>query len=160
FHGAKNFPFRKVAATRDVPLDDGTDDATYLAALAAELPPALAAARPDLVVYLAGADPHEGDRLGRLALTFDGLAARDDTVLRACREIGVPVCVVIAGGYGRDVHDTVRVHLQTVERRATRDGGVIRPTEPSEPQGTPGGTDGDTGDGAGIDARGGPAPGT
>jgi acetoin utilization deacetylase AcuC-like enzyme len=115
FHGAKNFPFRKVAATRDVPLDDGTDDATYLAALAAELPPALAAARPDLVVYLAGADPHEGDRLGRLALTFDGLAARDDTVLRACREIGVPVCVVIAGGYGRDVHDTVRVHLQTVE---------------------------------------------
>ena len=113
-HGARNFPFRKTPATRDVPLDDGTGDDAYLAALAAELPRALHAARADLVVYLAGADPHEGDRLGRLRLTFDGLAARDEFVLRSCREIGLPVCVVIAGGYGRDVRDTVRVHLSTL----------------------------------------------
>ena len=76
------------------------------------------AARADLVVYLAGADPHEGDRLGRLKLTFDGLARRDDLVLRTCREIGTPVCVTIAGGYGRDIADTVRVHLQTVATAA------------------------------------------
>jgi acetoin utilization deacetylase AcuC-like enzyme len=74
----------------------------------------LAAARPDLVVYLAGADAHEGDRLGRLALTFDGLARRDALVLAACREVGLPVAITIAGGYGRDIADTVRVHLNTV----------------------------------------------
>lgn len=113
-HGEKNFPFRKTPATRDVPLADGTGDDAYLDALRRELPRALAAARPDLVVYLAGADPHEGDRLGRLRLTFDGLAARDEHVLATCREVGVPVCITIAGGYGRDVRDTVRVHLATV----------------------------------------------
>jgi acetoin utilization deacetylase AcuC-like enzyme len=66
------------------------------------------------VVYLAGADPHEGDRLGRLRLTFDGLVRRDWLVLEACREVGLPVCVTIAGGYGRDVRDTVRAHVNTV----------------------------------------------
>jgi acetoin utilization deacetylase AcuC-like enzyme len=65
-------------------------------------------------MYLAGADPHEGDRLGRLALTFDGLARRDTVVLEMCREVGLPVCVTIAGGYGADVGDTVRIHLGTV----------------------------------------------
>ena len=113
-HGAKNFPFHKVAGSRDEELDDGTDDATYLARLSVALPEVLRAARADLVVYLAGADPHEGDRLGRLKLTFAGLARRDELVLRTCREIGLPVCVTIAGGYGRDIMDTVRVHLQTV----------------------------------------------
>ncbi len=113
-HGAKNFPFHKVPGTRDVELADGTGDDEYLALLAAHLPAVLRAAAPDLVVYLAGADPHEGDRLGRLALTFDGLARRDWMVLEACREVGLPVCVTIAGGYGRDVRDTVRVHVNTV----------------------------------------------
>ena len=113
-HGAKNFPFRKVPASRDEPLEDGIGDCLYLERLAAALPAVLRDARPDLVVYLAGADPHEGDRLGRLKLTFNGLAQRDDLVLRTCREIGLPVCVTIAGGYGRDITDTVRVHLQTV----------------------------------------------
>ncbi|MCC7054669.1 MAG: histone deacetylase [Gemmatimonadaceae bacterium] len=113
-HGARNFPFHKVPASRDEPLDDGTDDAAYLARLGAALPDVLRESRPDLVVYLAGADPHEGDRLGRLRLTFEGLAQRDELVLRTCREIGLPVCVTIAGGYGRDITDTVRVHLQTV----------------------------------------------
>ena len=113
-HGAKNFPFHKVNGSRDEELADGIDDDEYLTRLSGALPEVLHAARADLVVYLAGADPHEGDRLGRLQLTFEGLAQRDDLVLRTCREIGLPVCVTIAGGYGRDIADTVRVHLQTV----------------------------------------------
>jgi acetoin utilization deacetylase AcuC-like enzyme len=113
-HGARNFPFHKVPGTLDVELDDGTGDDAYLALLAEHLPRVLHAARADLVVYLAGADPHEHDRLGRLKLTFEGLRRRDWMVLESCREIGLPVCVTIAGGYGRDVRDTVRVHLDTV----------------------------------------------
>ncbi len=113
-HGAKNFPFHKVSGSRDIELADGTGDAEYLDLLSSALPEVLRAARPDLVVYLAGADPHEGDRLGRLLLTYDGLAQRDDLVLRTCREIGLPVCVTIAGGYGREIATTVAVHLQTV----------------------------------------------
>ena len=65
------------------------------------------------MVYLAGADPHEGDRLGRLKLTFDGLMRRDAMVLESCRDVGIPVCLTIAGGYGRDVNDTVAVHVNT-----------------------------------------------
>jgi acetoin utilization deacetylase AcuC-like enzyme len=113
-HGAKNFPFHKVPGTLDVELDDGTGDAEYLARLEAHLPVVLRDARPDLVVYLAGADPHEGDKLGRLRLTFEGLHRRDAVVLQLCREIGVPVCATMSGGYGRDVRDTVQVHLNTV----------------------------------------------
>jgi acetoin utilization deacetylase AcuC-like enzyme len=113
-HGAKNFPFHKVPGTLDIELADGTSDDEYLALLAEHLPTVIREAKPDLVVYLAGADPHEGDRLGRLALTFDGLKRRDYQVLECCRAIGIPVCVTIAGGYGRDVHNTVAVHLNTV----------------------------------------------
>ena len=113
-HGAKNFPFHKVPGTLDVELEDGTSDDAYLALLTEHLPRVLHAARPELVVYLAGADPHEHDRLGRLKLTFDGLRRRDWMVLESCREVGLPVCVTIAGGYGRDVHETVAVHLNTV----------------------------------------------
>ena len=113
-HGAKNFPFHKVPGTLDVELDDGTGDDAYLALLADALPRVLAASQPDLVVYLAGSDPHEGDRLGRLALTFDGLRRRDRMVLEGCRDVGIPVCLTISGGYGRDVHDTVAVHVNTV----------------------------------------------
>ena len=117
-HGRKNYPFQKVPGTLDVELEDGTGDDEYLARLADVLPGVLRDARPDLVVYLAGADPHEGDRLGRLRLTFAGLARRDWMVLAACREVGIPVAVTIAGGYGRSVHDTVTVHVNTV--RAAR----------------------------------------
>jgi acetoin utilization deacetylase AcuC-like enzyme len=118
-HGAKNFPFHKVPGSLDVELADGTSDDEYLALLATHLAPVLHAAQPDLVIYLAGADPHEGDRLGRLRLTFDGLRRRDAMVLQACREIGVPVCITIAGGYGRLVDDTVAVHLGTVAAAAS-----------------------------------------
>jgi acetoin utilization deacetylase AcuC-like enzyme len=113
-HGARNFPFHKVPGTLDVELDDGTGDDEYLARLGEHLPRVLRDAAPDLVVYLAGADPHERDRLGRLRLSFAGLMRRDAMVLEACREVGLPVCVTIAGGYGRDVRDTVAIHVNTV----------------------------------------------
>ena len=118
-HGRKNYPFRKVPGSLDIELDDGTGDDEYLARLGAALPNVLAGAAPDLVVYLAGADPHEGDRLGRLSLTFDGLARRDHLVLGAAREVGIPVAITIAGGYGRDIDTTVEVHCRTV--RAARE---------------------------------------
>ena len=113
-HGGRNYPFHKVPGTLDVELPDGTGDEAYLTALAAALPPVISAAAPDLAVYLAGADSHEGDRLGRLCLTFDGLARRDVMVLDACREVGIPVAITIAGGYGRNIEDSVQVHLNTV----------------------------------------------
>jgi acetoin utilization deacetylase AcuC-like enzyme len=69
---------------------------------------------PQLIIYLAGADPHEGDRLGRLKLTMDGLAARDRMVLDAARQRGIPVAVTMAGGYGRNMEETVAAHVQTV----------------------------------------------
>ena len=113
-HGGRNYPFHKVPGDMDVELADGTDDEEYLVRLADALPRVLAAAQPDLAIYLAGADAHERDRLGRLALTFDGLARRDAYVLERCREVGIPVAVTIAGGYGRDIADTVRAHVNTV----------------------------------------------
>ena len=112
-HGRRNYPFRKVAGDLDIELEDGTGDDEYLDLLDRSLPEVLSRARPDLVFLLAGADPHEGDTLGRLELTFDGLMRRDALVLDACRQIGLPVAIVVAGGYGRDIHDTVRVHVNT-----------------------------------------------
>lgn len=113
-HGGNNYPFRKAAGDLDIELADGTGDDEFLARLDASLPRVLASSVPDLVVYLAGADAHEGDRLGRLALTFDGLARRDHMVLHACREVGIPVAITIAGGYGRAIDTTVEVHCRTV----------------------------------------------
>jgi acetoin utilization deacetylase AcuC-like enzyme len=113
-HGGRNFPFHKVPGSLDVELADGTGDDDYLDALASALPRVIAAAAPDLVIFLAGSDPHEGDRLGRLRLTFDGLARRDAMVLDACREVGIPVAITIAGGYGTDINDSVAAHLNTV----------------------------------------------
>jgi acetoin utilization deacetylase AcuC-like enzyme len=112
-HGRRNYPFRKVPGTLDIELEDGTGDTEYLEKLSEALPTALAAARPDLVLYLAGADPHEGDTLGRLKLSFDGLMRRDALVLEAARAVGVPVAIAIAGGYGADIRHTVRVHVNT-----------------------------------------------
>ncbi|HEV7993604.1 MAG TPA: histone deacetylase [Gemmatimonadaceae bacterium] len=113
-HGGRNYPFHKVAGTLDVELADGTGDDDYLRELQTSLPRVLADSAPDLVVYIAGADPHESDALGRLALTFDGLARRDALVLESCREVGIPVAITIGGGYGRRIDDTVAVHLRTV----------------------------------------------
>jgi acetoin utilization deacetylase AcuC-like enzyme len=112
-HGGRNYPFEKVAGTLDIDLADGVEDAEYLRVLGEALAGVLHAAQPDLVVYLAGADPHEGDRLGRMKLTCAGLERRDGMVVQACREVGLPVVVVIAGGYGRRIEDTVAVHVAT-----------------------------------------------
>ena len=119
-HGARNFPFRKEASDLDVELPDGCTDAPYLDALAAALDQAWArqhsaAAAPGLAFYLAGADPHHGDRLGRLKLTAAGLAERDRRVFDFLRQRRVPVAVSMAGGYGRDIHTTVAVQLRTVQ---------------------------------------------
>ena len=112
-HGGRNYPFHKVPGTLDIELSDGVGDDDYLALLAESLPRVLSEGRPDLVVYLAGADPHERDRLGRLKLTFEGLERRDAMVLEACRAVGIPVAITIAGGYGVDVHETVAIHVAT-----------------------------------------------
>jgi len=118
-HGGKNYPFHKVPGTLDIELEDRTGDDAYLDALVSALPRVLADAAPDIVFYIAGADPHEGDALGRLALTFDGLIQRDRYVLSQCREVGIPVAVVIGGGYGRQVEDTVQVHVNTARVAST-----------------------------------------
>lgn len=113
-HGAGNFPFEKEPADVDVPLPDGTRDAGYLAALDAALTRGFEEGDPDLVIHVSGADPWEGDGLGRLAVTKRGLAERDRRVIRACRDRRVPVAVVMGGGYAPDVRDTVEIHLRTV----------------------------------------------
>jgi len=112
-HGGRNYPFHKVAGSLDVELPDGTRDEEYLDQLVRHLPDVLSRSQPDLVVYLAGADPHEGDALGRLRLSFYGLARRDSFVIHLCREVGLPVTITIAGGYGRSIDDTVRIHTET-----------------------------------------------
>jgi acetoin utilization deacetylase AcuC-like enzyme len=122
-HGAKNFPFHKEQSDLDASLPDGADDAGFLAALEEGLETALDAAQAQLAIYLAGADPFEDDRLGRLCVTKVGLAERDSMVLEACRERGIPVALTMAGGYARRVEDTVDVHFQSIRRAAdTRSG--------------------------------------
>jgi acetoin utilization deacetylase AcuC-like enzyme len=113
-HGARNFPVRKARSDFDIELPDATGDAPYLQQLAVALERVFTLARPELVIYLAGADPYHDDRLGRLALSFDGLAARDEMVLAACRQRTVPVAISMAGGYARDIDDTVSIHCRTV----------------------------------------------
>ena len=117
-HGANNFPFAKERGDLDVELPDGTDDRRYLDALMQALGEAFARSRPELAIYLAGADPYDDDRLGRLALTKQGLLNRDRLVFAACATAGVPVAVTMAGGYARDVDDTVEIHCNTVETAA------------------------------------------
>ncbi|MFZ5558534.1 MAG: histone deacetylase [Pseudomonadota bacterium] len=113
-HGAKNFPFHKEASDLDIELADGTGDREYLEALERGLAATFARAAPQLVIYLAGADPYRDDRLGRLALTKAGLLERDRLVLETCRRRNLPVAVAMAGGYARDIGDTVDIHYATV----------------------------------------------
>ncbi|WP_407925200.1 histone deacetylase family protein [Glacieibacterium frigidum] len=113
-HAAKNFPVRKAVSTRDVDLPDGTGDVEYLCILADELPALIDAHRPDLVLYQAGVDPHADDRLGRLALSDEGLRLRDDHVVTTCRARGVPVAATLGGGYGRDVRVIAERHVRGV----------------------------------------------
>ncbi|MBK7331699.1 MAG: histone deacetylase [Betaproteobacteria bacterium] len=123
-HGRQNFPFRKRASAIDVELDDGTTDDAYLATLATVLPRAIDRARPDLAIYLAGADPFEGDRLGRLGLSKAGLADRDRMVLDRLGALGIPVAIAMAGGYAEDVDDVVDIHFATVALALERAGAL------------------------------------
>jgi acetoin utilization deacetylase AcuC-like enzyme len=112
-HGANNYPLFKAESTLDVELADGTSDMEYLDTLAKHLP-SVFAAEPEIVFYLAGADPYRGDKLGRLAVSIDGLRERDAYVLRECYEREVPIVTVMSGGYGKDINDTVEIHCNTI----------------------------------------------
>jgi len=118
-HGSRNYPARKVDGHIDVGLPDGTSDAEYLAALDDALARMRARFTPTFLIFLAGADPHEGDRLGRLQLTFNGLRARDDRVFELAAHLQVPIAATMAGGYGHDIESTVQVHLNTVRAALT-----------------------------------------
>lgn len=109
-HAQKNYPARKVHSDLDIDLPDGTGDETYLARLESVLPVLVDYARPDLVIYNAGVDPHENDQLGRLKLTDDGLRRRDRAVFAFFRERRIPVCGVIGGGYSRDIEALAERH--------------------------------------------------
>ena len=112
-HGAKNFPFRKEASDLDIELPDGCGDQEYLAQLHLALHQLEQRCEPGLIFYLAGADPHEGDRLGRLQLSFEGLRQRDRMVLDWARQKQLPVAMAMAGGYGKDIADTVQVQMNS-----------------------------------------------
>ena len=113
-NGFRNYPFRRVPGDVDVDLPDGTGDDAYLEALERALPDALRRARPELCFVLAGADPFEGDRLGRLALTKEGLGERDTLIRDTVTAAGVPICLTLAGGYAEDVRDTVDINVNTL----------------------------------------------
>jgi acetoin utilization deacetylase AcuC-like enzyme len=112
-HGQKNFPFRKEASDLDVELPDGCGDDDYLHALEGALDELDRRFEPGLVIYLAGADPHEGDRLSRLKLTWDGLEARDRRVFDWAWQRRIPLAFAMAGGYGNRIEDTVQVQVNT-----------------------------------------------
>lgn len=119
-HGARNYPTTRIASDLDVDLPRGTADGDYLVALEGALATALAAGPYDIAFYLAGADPWEGDRLGTLALTKDGLRRRDQLVLDTLGAQRIPVCVTLAGGYAPDVADIVDIHAATASEVAAR----------------------------------------
>ena len=119
-HGARNYPFQRIPSDLDVDLETGMGDDGYLSALDAALDRAIPRAEADVAFYLAGADPWEGDRLGRLSLTKAGLRARDELVLDRLRAAGACVCVVLAGGYAEDVRDTVDINAATAAAVARR----------------------------------------
>jgi acetoin utilization deacetylase AcuC-like enzyme len=114
-HGEKNFPFRKEVSHLDIGLNDGVGDQEYLQTLNQTLEILESKFNPELIIYLAGADPHEGDRLGRLKLSMDGLAKRDQMVLSFARQHHCPIALAMAGGYGTDIQTTVDVHEQTIQ---------------------------------------------
>ncbi|MBL8016017.1 MAG: histone deacetylase [Ignavibacteria bacterium] len=111
-HGAKNYPFTKVASTLDVPLDDDTNDEEYLTLLKKNLP-AIFEFRPDIILYQAGVDPLKEDSLGRLGLTKDGLMERDRYVLSECKSRGIPVSLGLGGGYSKPITHSVDAYCRT-----------------------------------------------
>lgn len=113
-HGKNNFPYRKEKSDLDIALEDGSDDQVYLDALQEGILTSLKREKAEVVIYLAGADPHKNDRFGRLNVSKGGLAERDRMVLHYCHEAGLPVTITMAGGYAPNIEDTVDIHFQTV----------------------------------------------
>ena len=114
-HGENNFPFQKESSDLDIGLPDGCDDQTYLQSLSQSLDQLDDRFHPDFVIYLAGADPHEGDRLGRLKLSNDGLRLRDAAVFEYALDRQIPVAFSMAGGYGKEIESTIAIHFQTIQ---------------------------------------------
>jgi len=112
-HGANNYPLFKARSSLDVELPDGTTDEEYLGVLSQNLP-VVFEHKPEIVFYLAGADPFAEDKLGKLSLSMTGLRLRDELVLRECYEREVPVTTVMSGGYGKQIDDTVEIHCNTI----------------------------------------------
>lgn len=135
-HGARNFPFRKEASSLDIDLPDHTGDETYLALLQQQLPALLLQQQPDIVFYLAGADPWQGDRLGKLALSQQGLLQRDQLVIQHVHAAGAALVITMAGGYANNIADTVRIQTSTVQAawqiHAAADAVTTTPTIRSE----------------------------
>lgn len=113
-HGARNFPFDKENSDLDIELPDGCGDSAYLMRFDEGLETSFDLARPQLVIYLAGADPYHDDRLGRLGLSIDGLAERDQRVFARCKALRIPVAIAMAGGYARQIADTIDIHANTI----------------------------------------------
>ena len=114
-HGENNFPFKKEFSDLDLGLADGCDDQTYLDALAQSLEQLNQRFKPDFLIYLAGADPHEGDRLGRLEISKEGMRLRDEAVFQYALGKQIPVAFSMAGGYGKDIGSTIEIHYQTIQ---------------------------------------------
>ena len=129
-HGEKNFPLRKEQSRLDVALRDGTQDHEYLMILAEYVPMILREFRPEIVFYQAGVDPFEGDRLGRLKLTIEGLRERDEFVIGSCRRAAIPVVTTMGGGYAKRIEETVEAHCNTV-RTALRYAPEVSPAPSS-----------------------------
>jgi acetoin utilization deacetylase AcuC-like enzyme len=113
-HGEKNYPFHKVASSLDIALPDNTGDAAYLTVLQTCVPAILQDFRPDMVWYQAGVDPYVGDKLGRLALSLEGLRQRDAYVLEACHDAGIPAVITLGGGYAPQMQEIVEAHCNTI----------------------------------------------
>jgi acetoin utilization deacetylase AcuC-like enzyme len=119
-HGEKNFPFRKIPGNLDLGLPDGTTDDAYLEMVEIGTRSAIFEANPDFAIYIAGADPFVGDRLGKLAISKAGLAWRDRLVLDLCLAAGLPVAIAMGGGYADNIEDIVDIHAQTIRIAADR----------------------------------------
>ena len=114
-HGENNFPFKKEESDLDLGLEDGCEDATYLDALGQSLDQLDSRFKPDCLIFLAGADPHEGDRLGRLNVSTAGMRLRDETVFQYALDRQLPIAFSMAGGYGKEITSTVDIHFQTIK---------------------------------------------
>ena len=113
-HGENNFPFTKEKSDLDLGLPDGCEDGDYLKALNQALE-ILDTFKPDFIIYLAGADPHKGDRLGKLNISNEGMRQRDETVFQYGQDRHTPIAFSMAGGYGKEIQTTVDIHLQTIK---------------------------------------------